>query len=84
MGGLGLRRPKVLGLVLFSVRIVKVDNAEFEVLQNRGPELFRRRELSRLLYRTDVDRAVDAMVEDPDDDVLYEKFIQDIQQSNWK
>ena len=61
-----------------------MDNAEFEVLQNRGPELFRRRELSRLLYRTDVDRAVDAMVEDPDDNGLYEKFIQDIQQSNWK
>jgi hypothetical protein len=61
-----------------------VDNAEFEVLQNRGPEVFRRRELSRLLDRPDVDRAVDAMVEDPDDDGLYEKFIHDIQQSNWQ
>ncbi|KAL2015130.1 hypothetical protein VTK56DRAFT_6218 [Thermocarpiscus australiensis] len=54
-----------------------MEDAEFELLRDRGPKFFRCRELSRLLYRPDVDKAVDAMVEDPDDDGSYDSFMQD-------
>ncbi|KAK3687211.1 hypothetical protein B0T22DRAFT_534653 [Podospora appendiculata] len=75
---------KFLGLSYSIPEIVKMDDTEFEVLQNCGPEFFRRRDLSRLLYRPDVDKAVDAMVEDPDDDGSYDKFMQGTQQGNLK
>jgi hypothetical protein len=75
---------KFLGLSYSIEEIVKIEDIEFELLRIRGPEFFRRRELSRLLYRPDVDKAVDAMVEDPDDDGSYDKFIQGIQQGTLK
>jgi len=55
-----------------------MDDAEFDILLKRGEEFFHRRGLSHLLYRCDVDKAVDARV-DPDDDGSYDKFIQGIQ-----
>lgn len=75
---------KFLGLSYSIEEIIKMDDAEFEFLRNRGPEFFRRRELSRLLYRPDVNRAVDDLIEDPDDDGSYDKFIQGTQQGNSK
>ncbi|GAB1319490.1 hypothetical protein MFIFM68171_09700 [Madurella fahalii] len=68
---------KFLGLSYSTEEIVRMDDAEFEILQARGPEFFRRRELSHLLYRPDVDKAVDAKFENPDDDGAYDKFIQE-------
>ncbi|KAK4097776.1 hypothetical protein N658DRAFT_500090 [Parathielavia hyrcaniae] len=75
---------KFLGLSYSIEEIVKMKDTEFELLRTRGPEFFRRRELSRLLYRPDVDKAVDAMVEDPDDDGSYDKFMQGTQQGTLK
>lgn len=69
---------KFLGLSYSIEEFINMDDAEFEFLRNRGPEFFRRRELSRLLYRPDVNRAVDDMLGDPDDDGSYDKFIQGI------
>lgn len=57
-------------------------DAEFELLRTRGPKFFHCRELSRLLYRPDVDKAVDAMVNDPDDS--YDKFMEGTEQGNLK
>ncbi|OAQ59500.1 hypothetical protein VFPBJ_11612 [Purpureocillium lilacinum] len=54
-----------------------MEDDTFKILLERGVEFFQRRELSRFLHRPDVDKAVDAKFEDPDDDGLYEKFIQD-------
>ncbi|KAK4204857.1 hypothetical protein QBC40DRAFT_271891 [Triangularia verruculosa] len=68
---------KLLGLSYSIKEIVKMEDAEFELLRTRGPGFFRRRELSRLLYRPDVDKAVNVMVNDADDDGSYVKFIQD-------
>ncbi|KAL2014980.1 hypothetical protein VTK56DRAFT_6638 [Thermocarpiscus australiensis] len=68
---------KLLGLSYSIEEIVKMDDAEFEILQTHGPEFVRRRELSRFLDRPDVDRAVNAIVENPDEDGSYEKFLQD-------
>ncbi len=55
-----------------------MDDAEFEFLLKHREEFFHRRRLSQLLYRRDVDKAVDARV-DPDDDGSYDNFIQGIQ-----
>jgi hypothetical protein len=64
---------KFLGLSYSVKEIVKLDDAEFEILQTRGLEFFRRRVPSHLLYRLDVDKAVDVELRDPDD--TYDKFI---------
>ncbi|KAM4065536.1 hypothetical protein HRG_010723 [Hirsutella rhossiliensis] len=67
---------KFCGLSYSTEEIIKLDDAEFEVLRRHGEEFFHRRALARLLYRPDVDKAVDAKFEDPDDDGSYETFIQ--------
>ncbi len=70
---------KFFGLSYTIEEIVKMDDGEFETLKNRGVEFFHRGGLSRLLYRPDVDKAVNASFTDPDDDGSYEKFMQGIQ-----
>ena len=59
--------------------IVKLGNAEFEILQKRAEEFICHRNLSYLLYRPNVDKAVDSKLEDPEDDKLFNKFMQCIQ-----
>lgn len=49
---------------------------EFNLLRTCGPGFFYYCELSRLLYRPDIDKAVNAIVNDPDDDGLYDKFME--------
>lgn len=56
--------------------IVKLGNAEFEILQKRAAEFISHRDLSQLLYRPDVDKAVDSKLEDPEDDEEFDKFLQ--------
>ena len=78
--GLPCNALKCFGLTYTTDDIVNMDDAEFEVLLNRGPEFLHRRDVSRLLYRRDVDKAVDANV-DQEDDESYNKFIQGIQRN---
>ncbi|KAK4184121.1 hypothetical protein QBC35DRAFT_506599 [Podospora australis] len=69
---------KFLGLSYSIEEIVKMENAAFELLRTRVPEFFHCRKLSHLLYRPDIDKAVDATVNgDHDDDGSYENFFQD-------
>lgn len=79
-----LRALNCNALILFGLsftieELVKMDDAAIDILQERGLEFIRHRELSRHLHRDDINKAVNAKLEDPDDDGLYEKFIQGIQ-----
>lgn len=67
---------KLCGLSYTTEEIVKISDAEFEILQNHVPEFISHRNLSYLLYRPDVDKAVDSKLEDPEDDELFDKFLQ--------
>ena len=70
---------KLCGLSYTTEEIVKMDDTEFEILQKRVAEFISRRNLSYLLYRPDVDKAVDAKLEDPEDDESFDKFMQSTQ-----
>jgi hypothetical protein len=74
--GLDCDTLKFLGLSYTIEEILKMDDEAFEILRERGAQFSRHRKLSPFLYRPDVDKAADAKLEDPDDDGLYEKFIQ--------
>lgn len=67
---------KLCGLSYTTEEIVKLGDAEFEILQKRVEEFVRCRNLSYLLYRPDVDKAVDSKLEDPEDDESFDKFMQ--------
>jgi hypothetical protein len=67
---------KFCGLSYTTEEIVKLGDAEFEILQNSVAEFIHHRNLSHLLYRPDVDKAVDAKLEDPEDDESFDKFMQ--------
>ncbi|CZS94284.1 uncharacterized protein RCO7_10332 [Rhynchosporium graminicola] len=67
---------KLCGLSYTTEEIVKLGNAEFEILQERTEEFIHHRNLSCLLYRPDVDKAVDSRLEDPEDDESFDKFMQ--------
>jgi hypothetical protein len=67
---------KFCGLSYTTEDIVKLGDVEFEILQNRIAEFIHHRNISHLLYRPDVDKAVDAKLEDPKDDELFDKFMQ--------
>jgi hypothetical protein len=67
---------KLCGLSYTTEEIVKLGDAEFEVLQKRAEEFICHRNLSYLLYRPDVDKAVDFKLEDPEDDESFDKFMQ--------
>jgi hypothetical protein len=56
--------------------IVKLGDAELKILPKRIVEFICYRNISHLLYRPDVDRAVDSKLEDPEDDELIDKFMQ--------
>ena len=67
---------KLCGLSYTTEEIVKLGNAEFEILQNRVAEFSSHRNLSCHLYRPDVDKAVHSKLEDPEDSESFNKFIQ--------
>jgi len=67
---------KLCGLSYTTEEIVKLGDAEFEILQKRTEEFICHRNLSYLLYRPDVDKAVDSKLEDPEDDESFDKFMQ--------
>jgi hypothetical protein len=67
---------KLCGLSYTTEEIVKLSDAEFEILQKRAEEFICHRNLSHLLYRPDVDKAVDSKLEDPEDDESFDKFMQ--------
>jgi hypothetical protein len=67
---------KLCGLSYTTEEIVKLGDAEFEILEKRAAEFISHRNLSYLLYRPDVDKAVDSKLEDPEDDELFDKFMQ--------
>ncbi|PVH92389.1 hypothetical protein DM02DRAFT_543749 [Periconia macrospinosa] len=67
---------KLCGLSYTTEEMVKLGDAEFEILQKRAEEFIRHRNLSYLLYRPDVDKAVDSKLEDPEDDESFDKFMQ--------
>jgi hypothetical protein len=70
---------KLCGLSYTTEEIVKMGDAEFEILQKRVAEFISHRNLSYLLYRPDVDKAVDSRLEDPEDDESFDKFMQSTQ-----
>jgi hypothetical protein len=70
---------KLCGLSYTTEEIVKIGDAEFEILQKRTEEFIRHRNLSHLLYRLDVDKAVDSKLEDPEDEELFDAFLQSTQ-----
>jgi hypothetical protein len=70
---------KLCGLSYTTEEIVKMGDVEFEFLQNRVAEFISYRNLSYLLYRSDVDKAVDSKLEDPEDVELFDKFMQSTQ-----
>lgn len=67
---------KLCGLSYTTEEIVRLGDAQFGILQHRVVEFIGHRNLSHLLYRQDVDKAVDSKLEDPEDDESFEKFIQ--------
>lgn len=52
---------KFCGLFYITEEIVKLGDAEFEILYKRAEEFICHRNLSHLLYRPDVDKAVNSM-----------------------
>jgi hypothetical protein len=70
---------KLCGLSYTTDEIVTIGDTEFEVLQKRVVDFISHRNLSYLLYRPDVDKAVDSKLEDPEDDELFDVFIQSTQ-----
>ena len=72
---------KLCGLSYTTEEIVGLSDAEFEILQKHTEEFIRHRNLSYLFYRPDVDKAVDAKLEDPEDDESFKKFMQCTQYS---
>jgi hypothetical protein len=67
---------KLCGLSYTTEEIIKLSDSEFEILQKGVEEFIHHRNLSYLLYRPDVDKAVDSKLEDPDDDESFDKFMQ--------
>jgi hypothetical protein len=67
---------KLCGLSYTIEEIVKLGDTELEILQKRGTEFIRYRNLSHLLYRPDVDKAVDAPLKDPEDEEVFDNFMQ--------
>jgi hypothetical protein len=70
---------KLCGLSFTTEEIVKMGDAEFDILQKRVVDFISHRNLSYLLYRPDVDKAVDSKLEDPEDDESFDKFMQSTQ-----
>ncbi|KJK73843.1 hypothetical protein H634G_10874 [Metarhizium anisopliae BRIP 53293] len=58
---------KLCGLTYTTEDIVKMEHEKFELVRTLAAEFMLNRQLSPLLYRPDVDKAVDAVVEEPDD-----------------
>ncbi|KFY30326.1 hypothetical protein V494_08189 [Pseudogymnoascus sp. VKM F-4513 (FW-928)] len=67
---------KLCGLSYTTEEIIRLGDVEFGILQKCLAEFISYRNLSHLLYRPDVDKAVDSKLEDPDDDGSYDKFMQ--------
>lgn len=67
---------KLCGLSYTTEEIVKLGDAEFEILQKHAEEFICHHNLSYLLYRSDVDKAVDSKLEDPEDNDSFDKFMQ--------
>ena len=72
---------KLCGLSYTIEEIVKLGDLEFEILHKRVIDFMCRRNLSGLLYRSDVDKAINAKLEDPNDDESFDKFMQCTQPS---
>ncbi len=70
------RNPKLCGLSYTTEEVVKLGDADFQILQKRAEEFIGYRNLSCLSYRPGVDKAVDSKLEDPEEDELFNKFIQ--------
>jgi hypothetical protein len=66
---------KFCGLSYTTEDIIKMEDAKFKFLQSHAAEFMHHRKLSPLLYRPDVDKAVDSNLEDPEDQDLFDIFI---------
>lgn len=66
---------KLYGLSYTTEEIIKLGNTEFELLQKRIAEFIYYYNLSYLLYRPNIDKAVDSKLEDPEDNKSFDKFI---------
>jgi hypothetical protein len=75
---------KFCGLSYTAEEIYKLDDTEFDILKNRVVDFMRHRTLSCLLYRRDIDKAVESTFGDPEDEDLYLKFMRGIRQGNFK
>jgi len=67
---------KLYGLSYTTKEIIKISGVEFKFLQNRVAEFLSYRDLFYLLYRSDMDKAINSKLEDPKDDKLFDNFIQ--------
>jgi len=67
---------KFCGLSYNTEEMFKLNDAEFDILKRRAADFLRHRNLSRALYRPDIDKAVDSTFEDPEDEGLYRNFMQ--------
>jgi hypothetical protein len=70
---------KLCGLSYTTEDFAKMDEPKFKLILTHAAEFLHRRKLSILLYRPDVDRAVDAKFEDPDDQESFEEFLKSAQ-----
>ncbi|KID66216.1 hypothetical protein MBR_09427, partial [Metarhizium brunneum ARSEF 3297] len=68
---------KLCGLTYTTEDIVKMEHEKFELVRTLAAEFMLNRQLSPLLYRPDVDKAVDAVVEEPDDQESYDAFMKE-------
>ncbi|KAI1318811.1 hypothetical protein F5Y16DRAFT_112376 [Xylariaceae sp. FL0255] len=66
---------KLCALSYTTEDMVKMENAKFTLLQSHAAEFLQNRKLSGLLYRTDVDKAVDAELGGPVDELSFDKFM---------
>lgn len=67
---------KFCGLSYTTEEILKLDHAELDILVRRAVDFMRHRNLSSVLYRRDVDKAVESTFEDPENESEYHSFMQ--------
>ncbi|KAH8595113.1 hypothetical protein B0O99DRAFT_594716 [Bisporella sp. PMI_857] len=67
---------KLCGLSYTAEDIINISNAEFEILHQHVEDFVRHRNLSKLLYGPDVNKAVESNIENIDDNQSFNKFMQ--------
>ncbi len=66
---------KLCALSYTTDEIVRMEEPKFKLVYTYVAEFMHRRQLSTLLYRPDVDKAVDTKFEDPEDHESFEEFL---------